>query len=243
MGTSVQFDARMKINIANPATGAQKLLDVEDDPKVRHFMDKRISAEVAADPLGEEFAGYVFKITGGNDKQGFPMKQGVLLPHRTRILLSKGDSCYRSKRSGERKSVRGCIVQQDLSVINVVIVKRGPADLPGLTDVSHPRRLGPKRVTKIRKLFDLDEDDDVRKFVVRRAIEKNGKTFYKSPKIQRLVTPRRLERKRRRLNEKKQIIAKKVAEAQAYADLLAERASKRKAERAAQLAKKKKGGK
>ena len=34
--------------------------------------------EVGADSLGDEWKGYVFRITGGNDKQGFPMKQGVL---------------------------------------------------------------------------------------------------------------------------------------------------------------------
>jgi small subunit ribosomal protein S6e len=40
--------------------------------------------------MGEQFKGYVFKITGGNDKQGFPMKQGILLNSRTRILFRKG---------------------------------------------------------------------------------------------------------------------------------------------------------
>lgn len=30
------------------------------------------------DTLGDEWKGYVLRITGGNDKQGFPMKQGVL---------------------------------------------------------------------------------------------------------------------------------------------------------------------
>jgi len=38
------------------------------------FFDKRLGTEVAADNLGEEFKGYVLKIGGGNDKQGFPMK-------------------------------------------------------------------------------------------------------------------------------------------------------------------------
>lgn len=42
------------------------------------FYDKRMGAEVDADSLGDEWKGYVVKITGGNDKQGFPMKQGVL---------------------------------------------------------------------------------------------------------------------------------------------------------------------
>lgn len=38
----------------------------------------------------KEFKGYVFKITGGCDKQGFPMKQGVLTPGRVRLLLHRG---------------------------------------------------------------------------------------------------------------------------------------------------------
>jgi len=38
----------------------------------------------------QEFKGYVFKITGGCDKQGFPMKQGVLTPGRVRLLLHRG---------------------------------------------------------------------------------------------------------------------------------------------------------
>lgn len=39
---------------------------------------------------GQEFKGYVFKIMGGCDKQGFPMKQGVLTPGRVRLLLHRG---------------------------------------------------------------------------------------------------------------------------------------------------------
>lgn len=38
----------------------------------------------------QEFRGYVFKIMGGCDKQGFPMKQGVLTPGRVRLLLHRG---------------------------------------------------------------------------------------------------------------------------------------------------------
>jgi len=119
--------------------------------------------EVPADSLGDEWKGYIFKITGGNDKQGFPMKQGVLHPTRVRLLLADGHSCYRARRTGERKrkSVRGCIVAMDLSVLALAIVKQGDNDIPGLTDVVHPKRLGPKRATKIRKFFGLSKDDDV----------------------------------------------------------------------------------
>merc|ERR1712071_281667 len=117
--------------------------------------EKRMAQEVPADSIGDEWKGYVFRITGGNDKQGFPMKQGVLLPHRVRLLLSDGHSCYRARRDGERKrkSVRGCIVNTDIAVLSVVIVKQGEQEIPGLTDTVLPKRLGPKRATKIRRLF------------------------------------------------------------------------------------------
>ena len=36
--------------------------------------------DVDASTLGDEWKGYVLRVTGGNDKQGFPMKQGVLTP-------------------------------------------------------------------------------------------------------------------------------------------------------------------
>ncbi len=90
------------------------MIEIDDERKLRIFYDKRMSQEVKADILGDEFKGYSLKIMGGNDKQGFPMKQGVLVPQRVRLLLSKGHSCYRPRRTGERKrkSVRGCIVAQ-----------------------------------------------------------------------------------------------------------------------------------
>ncbi len=64
-------------------------------------------------------------------------------------------SGYRPRRDGERKrkSVRGCIVGPDIAALMLVIVKKGEAELPGITDKYVPRRLGPKRASKIRKLF------------------------------------------------------------------------------------------
>ena len=106
-----------------------------------------MAQEVSAECLGEEWKGYVVRITGGNDKQGFPMKQGVMTNGRVKLLLRKGQSCYRPRRKGERKrkSVRGCFVDANLSVLNLCIIKKGEQEIPGLTDRIVPRRLGPKR--------------------------------------------------------------------------------------------------
>jgi len=215
----------MKLNIANPATGAQKLLEYDDEKKMRIFYDKQISQEVDAEPLGEEWKGYRFKIMGGNDKQGFPMMQGVLVNHRVRLLLDKNSKCFRPRRPGERKrkSIRGAIAGPDISVLSLIISKKGEGEIPGLTDIQVPRRLGPKRASKIRKLFGLTKKDDVRKYVVRRKLPKKPDGRGKAPKIQRLVTPTVLQRKRRRMALKRRWAEKSRKEAGDYAKLLAQR--------------------
>jgi len=209
----------MKINIACPTTGGQKVFDIDDEKKLRIFMEMRISDEVDASPLGDEFKGYILRITGGNDKDGFPMKQGVLVNHRVRLLLKPGVVGYRrGQRDGvrRRRTVRGCIVANDLSVINCIVVKKGEQEIPGLTDKVIPRRVGPKRASKIRKLFNLSYTDDVRKYVISRSRpnkKEGGKEHTKKPKVQRIVTSRTLQhrrayfalRKRRWANARKQV--------------------------------------
>ena len=122
------------------------------------------------------------------------MKQGVLVKGRVRLMMRPGMSCFRPRRSGhiKRKSIRGCIVGQDISVLSLSVVKKGEKDIPGLTDAQHPRRLGPKRASKIRKLFGLKKDkkskdnDDtlIKANVIRRKYQdKKGKERTKAPKI------------------------------------------------------------
>eukprot|EP00027_Filamoeba_sp_ATCC50430_P005276 CAMPEP_0168554752 /NCGR_PEP_ID=MMETSP0413-20121227/7952_1 /TAXON_ID=136452 /ORGANISM="Filamoeba nolandi, Strain NC-AS-23-1" /LENGTH=309 /DNA_ID=CAMNT_0008585523 /DNA_START=52 /DNA_END=982 /DNA_ORIENTATION=- len=234
----------MKINLSYPPTGAQKSLELDDEKKLRALYERRMAQEVEGELLGDEFKGYVFKITGGNDKEGFPMKQGVLTNTRVRLLMGKDTTCYRPRRSGERrrKSVRGCIVGPDLAVVQLVIVKKGEEEIPGLTDKYVPRRLGPKRASKIRKLFNLSKQDDVRKYVTvyKREIpakKKEKKPTFKAPKIQRLITPLALQRKRHRIALKKRRFEKNKQEAADYAKLLAQRNQERKEKRRQSLSK------
>ncbi|XP_047003266.1 40S ribosomal protein S6 [Schistocerca americana] len=226
----------MKLNVSYPGTGCQKLFEVTDEHKLRIFYEKRMGAEVEADALGDEWKGYIVRISGGNDKQGFPMKQGILTNGRVRLLLSKGHSCYRPRRDGERKrkSVRGCIVDANLSVLALVITRKGEQEIPGLTDNTIPRRLGPKRASKIRKLFNLSKEDDVRQYIVKRPLPlKEGKTKqrFKAPKIQRLITPVTLQRKRHRLALKKRRALRRKEQAADYAKLLAQRQKEAKVRR------------
>ena len=192
------------------------------------------------------------------------MKQGVLVPHRVRLLLADGHSCYRTRRAGERKrkSVRGCIVGPDIAVLSVVIIKQGEKDIEGLTDVALPKRLGPKRATKVRKFFNLSKEDDVRKYVVRREVKsakkENARPYFKayvaslystisfplicfpSPKIQRLVTPERLQRRRHLHSLKKRRFQAQKEQKAEYDSLLLKRLAERKEKVAAVKATQKK---
>lgn len=71
-------------------------------------------------------------------------------------LLITDSGCFHPRRGDglrRRKSVRGAIVGPDLGVLNLIIVKKGAEEIDGLTNKTIPRRLGPKRASKIRKLF------------------------------------------------------------------------------------------
>ena len=166
------------------------------------------------------------------------MMQGVLTNTRVRLLFDKNMNCFRPRREGarKRKTIRGCIVGPDLSVMHLVVVKKGQQEIAGLTDEVKPRRLGPKRANKIRKLFNLAKEDDVRKFVIRRDA---GKTK-KAPKIQRLVTPLRLQRKRNLRNSKvRKMVENKEARA-VYEKRVVQFHHDQKVKRTLDLAKKKK---
>merc|ERR1712179_314447 len=112
------------------------------------------------------------------------MKQGVLTNGRVKLLLSKGHSCYRPRRTGERK----------------------------------------------RKLFNLTKEDDVRQYVIKRPLPlKDGKKQkFAAPKIQRLVTPAMLQRKRHRISLKRRRSEKNKMAGAEYAKILAQRQKEQK---------------
>merc|ERR1712127_624233 len=123
-----------------------------------------------------------------------------------------------------------------IAIMNLVVVKKGPEEIPGLTDDNKPRRLGPKRASNIRKLFNLEKKDDVRNFVVRRDTGKKKK----APKIQRLITPRMLQRKRyKKAQVRNRMIRSHKMEAD-YKKRCMEYKQEQKEARAAEVAKKKK---
>lgn len=173
------------------------------------------------------------------------MKQGVFSNHRLRLLLEPGAKGYRAKRKGERKrrSVRGCIVGPDIKTLSLTLIKKGEKEIPGLTDETKPRRLGPKRATGIRKLYGIEKGENektlqnsvalIKKHIIRRTFKskKNANANrHKAPKIQRLVTEERIRRKRVQKEEKIKRWKRSLASAEEYKKIHDTWASKKRAE-------------
>jgi len=221
------------------------------------LIDKKIGDEVDGSIISDLFEGYLFKITGGFDKDGFAMKNGILTQARKRVLLQRGDKNFRFRvgyhRNGvrKRKLVRGCIVSPDIKILSMKTIKVGPKPIPGLTEEGPlPRRLGPKRATNILKEFGLldvynkkkssvDERKTLRymitKFAPKREVTtKAGKTHIKRPRIQRLITPDRIRRQRTMEKIKKERRAATDEQKKSYVDTLKRLRNKRPADRKTQ---------
>lgn len=84
------------------------------------------------------------------------------------LLLSEGHSCYRPRKTEERKckSIRGCTVGANLNVLNLIIIKKGRRIfLDSLT----PHGPGPKGASRIcRLLSNLSKEDEVCQYAVRK---------------------------------------------------------------------------
>jgi small subunit ribosomal protein S6e len=91
----------------------------------------KIGNEFDASPLG--LSGYKLLITGGSDKNGFPMKKDVEGPRRIKSLLSGGVG-FKPRRKGQRrrKTVRGNTISDDIVQINTVVVEKGKKNIEDL---------------------------------------------------------------------------------------------------------------
>ncbi len=117
----------MKLVVADPETGKtyQKELD-KNQEKVLYGL--KIGDKVKGDQLG--LAGYELVITGGSDRDGFPMRADLHGTGRKRVLLSSGPGFY-PKRKGERrrKTIRGNTIAEDIAQVNTKVTKKGEKSL------------------------------------------------------------------------------------------------------------------
>jgi small subunit ribosomal protein S6e len=112
-----------KFVISDPETRKSGQKEV-DQSKTVNLLGKKIGDEFSGDAL--DMHGYTLKITGGTDKDGFPMIPNVEGMGRRRVLLT-GVPGFHPKIKGQRKrkTVRGNTISADIMQINCKVVKKG----------------------------------------------------------------------------------------------------------------------
>ncbi|MEM2096460.1 MAG: S6e family ribosomal protein [Candidatus Caldarchaeum sp.] len=132
-----QQAAGPRMVVSDPST--RKASTVQLTPQqFRLLVGKKIGDVVDGSAFGVK--GFL-RITGGSDKDGFPMRSDVSGPRRVRILLSGGVGFHpkrkppskrkktRNKRPvvGVRKrvSVRGNMISEAIAQVNVVVTTKG----------------------------------------------------------------------------------------------------------------------
>lgn len=105
------------------------------DPQSAGFLGKRIGESVGGELL--ELPGYTFKITGGTDKSGFPLRPEVPGARQTRIFVGEGFG-FHAPRKGMRKrrTFRGGAISEETVQINLVVEQKGSKPLSELLGAS-----------------------------------------------------------------------------------------------------------
>jgi small subunit ribosomal protein S6e len=117
----------VKLIVSDPVAKKAYQLEITEE-KARSLLGHRIGETVNGDSLG--LKGYEMLITGGSDRDGFPMREDVHGEGRKAILLAGGTG-YRPKESGvrRRKMVRGNTVTLEIVQVNAKVTKGGEKSL------------------------------------------------------------------------------------------------------------------
>ena len=116
--------ATFKVVINDTQTGKSYQKEISGT-KANSLIGKRIGQEIGG--VYVALPGYKLLITGGTDKDGFPMRKNLQGTRRKKLLL-KGGIGFHPTRNGMRKKkmVRGNTVSAEIVQINMKIVQYGP---------------------------------------------------------------------------------------------------------------------
>jgi small subunit ribosomal protein S6e len=124
-----------KLNISDKSGKTYKL-EIESPA----LIDKELHQKINGVDVSPDFEGYEFEITGASDKSGFTAMKEVAGVGLKKILLGygkgmhkkpKGEKKKNSKSGGLRlrKTVRGKVISENISQINMKVVKVGKKQL------------------------------------------------------------------------------------------------------------------
>ena len=129
----------IKVVISDPKSGKSVQKEVSEDNS-KAFYGKKIGDTLHGEAL--DMTGYEFRISGGSDYCGFPMRADVPGLGRRKILLVSGIGAktlrYKIRKtkpvqfhpgSRQRKTVCGNTIHDKITQVNLLVVKHGSAPL------------------------------------------------------------------------------------------------------------------
>jgi len=124
-----------------------KSYQIEKDQKDAPIIGKKIGDSIQGDFLG--LHGYELQISGGSDKDGFPMRKDIEGIMRKRIITGKGVG-LRTNIEGlrRRRMLRGNTIGADISQVNCKVVKVGERALEDLLGKKETKMEEAVEVTK-----------------------------------------------------------------------------------------------
>jgi small subunit ribosomal protein S6e len=114
-----------KLVIADAATSYARTVG---DPQSAGFLGKRIGETIGGELVG--LTGYTFRISGGTDKSGFPLRPEIPGARQVRVFVGEGFGFHAPRRGmRKRRTFRGSAVSEETVQINLVVEKRGQKPL------------------------------------------------------------------------------------------------------------------
>lgn len=112
--------AKFKVVISDPEAGTSKVVELEE-ARAAPLIGRKIGEIL--DGTVVDLPGKKVQITGGSDKDGFPMRANVHGGVRRQVILSGGVG-FNPRCEGERKrkTVRGNIITDEILQVNMKIV-------------------------------------------------------------------------------------------------------------------------
>jgi len=112
--------AKFKVIVSDPESGTSKVVELEEaraSPLIGRKIGEIIDGSIV------DLPGKKVQITGGSDKDGFPMRPNVHGGVRRQVILSGGVG-FNPRQEGERrrKTVRGNVITDEIVQVNMKIV-------------------------------------------------------------------------------------------------------------------------
>jgi len=114
--------AKFKVIVSDPETGRSRVAEVEGARAVP-LVGRKLGEVIDGAAVG--MSGYKLRISGGSDKDGFPMRPNIHGGVRVSVILSEGVGFHPS-RVGERqrKTLRGNVITEEIVQVNMMVVEK-----------------------------------------------------------------------------------------------------------------------